>query len=126
MPSTTSSEFESTADRGRDFEADDNSVQTVVQDGMDILKDNPVLTLVAVGVLGFAIGTLAGRSTVTRRSALDANLDALQKAVDAARSGTADTVGHWAKALRGEGLLPEQIPGRVKQQVRRLLASLPH
>jgi hypothetical protein len=126
MPSTTSSEFTSTADRGQDLKADGNGVRHAAQEGMDILKDNPVLTLVAVGVLGFAIGTLAGRSSVRRRSTLEANLDSLQGAIDAARSGAADTVGSWTKTLRSEGLLPEQIPDRVKQQIRRLLAAVPH
>jgi hypothetical protein len=126
MPSTTSSDFASTEDRGQYPAIDSNDVRNAAQQGMDILKDNPVLTLVAVGVLGFAIGTLAGRSTVRRRGTLDANLDSLQKAIEAARSGTADTVGGWTKTLRNEGLLPDQIPGRVKQQIRRLLASVPH
>lgn len=126
MPSTTSSEFTSTADRGRDLAANGNGVRHAAQEGMDILKDNPVLTLVAVGVLGFAIGTLAGRSSVRRRSTFDANLDSLQSAIGAARSGAADTVGSWTKTLRSEGLLPEQIPDRVKQQIRRLLASVSH
>lgn len=126
MPSTTSPEFTSTADRGRDRATNGNGVRNAAQEGMDILRDNPVLTLVAVGVLGFAIGTLAGRSSVGRRSTLDANLDSLQRAIETARSGTADTVGSWAKTLRSEGLMPEQIPGRVKHQIRRLLASVPH
>jgi hypothetical protein len=126
MPSTTSSEFPSTADRGRDLAANGNGVRHAAQEGMDILKDNPMLTLVAAGVLGFAIGTLAGRSSVRRRGTLEANLDSLQNAIDAARSGASDTVGSWTKTLRSEGLLPEQIPDRVKQQIRRLLAAVPH
>lgn len=124
MPSTTSSDFESTADRGRDLTSDDNGAHNAVQDGVDILKNNPMLTLVAVGVLGFAIGTLAGRSTVRRRSTLDANLDSLQRAIEAARSGTADTVGSWTRTLRNGGYLPDDVPGRVKHQIRRLLASV--
>jgi hypothetical protein len=126
MPSTTSSEFTSTTDRGRDLAANGNGVRHAAQEGMDILKDNPMLTLVAAGVLGFAIGTLAGRSSVRRRGTLEANLDSLQNAIDAARSGASDTVGSWTKTLRSEGLLPEQIPDRVKQQIRRLLAAVTH
>lgn len=126
MPSTTSSESTSTTDRGRDLAANGNGVRHAAQEGMDILKDNPMLTLVAVGVLGFAIGTLAGRSSVRRRGTLEANLDSLQSAIDAARSGASDTVGSWTKTLRSEGLLPGQIPDRVKQQIRRLLAAVPH
>ncbi|AGK56691.1 hypothetical protein HYPDE_25033 [Hyphomicrobium denitrificans 1NES1] len=126
MPNTTSPDFASTEDRGQYPAIDNNGVRHAAQEGMDILKDNPMLTLVAVGVLGFAIGTLAGRSSIRRRGSLDANLDSLQQAIEAARSGTADTVGSWTKAFRDEGLLPDQIPNRVKQQIKRLLASVPH
>lgn len=127
MPNTTSSEFTSSADQQQNVaRTTDNGSRNVAQEGIDILKENPVLTLVAVGVLGFAIGALAGRSSVRRRSGLDANWDSVQRAVGSARSGAAETVGSWTKTLRDEGLLPDQIPKRVKQQVRRLLQSLPH
>ncbi len=125
MQSTTSSDFTTTDERGRNLTTDDdNGVSNVVQEGMDVLKNNPVLTLVAVGVLGFAIGTLAGRSTVRRRSTLDANLDSIQHAIESARSGTSDTIGSWTKSLRNSGYVPDHVPARVKQQVRRLLSSL--
>jgi len=123
MPINSSSDFAST-DGDQNHAAENNGVRDAVQEGVDILKDNPVLTLVAVGVLGFAIGTLAGRSTVSRRGTLEANLDSLQHAIESARSGTADAVGGWTKTLRNGGYLPDHIPGRVKQQMRRLLASV--
>jgi hypothetical protein len=127
MVNTISSEFETASDRGEKLATNgSNGVNRAAQQGMDIMRDNPMLTLVAVGVLGFAIGTLAGRSSVRHRSTLDANLDSLQRAIESARSGAADTVGNWTKTLKNEGLLPEHIPDRVKQQVRRLLASVSH
>jgi hypothetical protein len=125
MSITPSSDFASPADHRRDVTVDDAS-GNAVQKGMDIMKDNPVLTLVAVGVLGFAIGTLAGRSSVKRRSTLDANLDSLQHAIEAARSGASDTASSWAKALRNSDYLSDRIPARVRQQARRLLASVSH
>lgn len=111
-------------DIDRQSAANGSDIRQAAQQGLDIMKDNPMLTLVAVGVLGFAIGTLTGRSSVRRRSSLDANLDSLQSALDSARSGTSDAVSRWAKTLRQEGLMPEQIPARVRQQVKRLVASL--
>ncbi|MBN9292321.1 MAG: hypothetical protein J0H36_14775 [Hyphomicrobium denitrificans] len=127
MQSTPTSDYATTDERGRSLTSDDangNGVANVVQEGVDVLKNNPVLTLVAVGVLGFAIGTLAGRSTVRRRSTLDANLDSIQLALESARSGTSDTIGSWAKSFRNSGYLPDHVPVRVKQQVRRLLSSV--
>jgi len=124
MHSTSSSNFSSDRDYGQEVTAIGERVQETAREGVDILKDNPVLTLVAVGVLGFAIGTLAGRSSVRNRSTLDANLDSLQRAITAARSGASDTVESWQKTLRNEGLSLDQIPGRVRQQIRRLLASV--
>jgi hypothetical protein len=127
MQSTPTSDYATTEEHGRNLTSDDangNGVANVVQEGVDVLKNNPVLTLVAVGVLGFAIGTLAGRSTVRRRSTLDANLDSLQHALESARSGTSDTIGSWAKSLHNSGYLPDHVPARVKQQVRRLLSSV--
>lgn len=124
MHSTASSNFSSDRDYGQEVTAIGERVQETAREGVDILKDNPVLTLVAVGVLGFAIGTLAGRSSVRNRSTLDANLDSLQRAITAARSGASDTVESWQKTLRNEGLSLDQIPGRVRQQIRRLLASV--
>ncbi len=127
MQSTPTSDYATTDERGRNLTSDDangNGVANVVQEGVDVLKNNPVLTLVAVGVLGFAIGTLAGRSTVRRRSTLDANLDSIQHALESARSGTSDTIGSWAKSLRNSGYLQDHVPARVKQQVRRLLSSV--
>lgn len=121
---STTSDFSSSRDAGQDVATIGNKIQDTASEGVDILKENPVLTLVAVGVLGFALGTLAGRSSVRRRGTLDANWDSLHRAIDAARSGTADKVGSWRKTLKNEGLLPEQIPGRVKHQIRRLLASV--
>jgi len=127
MASHTASESTSTVDRARNVTRshDENGARSVARDGVDLLKENPVLTLVAVGVVGFAIGTLAGRSSVRRRGTLDANWDSVQRAIDAARSGASDTVGGWAKTLKSEGLWPEQIPGRVKRQINRLLQSVP-
>lgn len=112
------------SDRDQEIAANGNGVGHALKEGVDIMKDNPVLTLVTVGVIGFAIGTLAGRSTVRRRSTLDANLDSLQSAIDSARSGTSDAIGRWAKTLRNEGLAPEQIPAQVRRQVKRLMSSL--
>lgn len=125
MQSTPTSDYATTDEHGRNLTSDDaNGVANVVQEGVDVLKNNPVLTLVAVGVLGFAIGTLAGRSTVRRRSTLDANLDSIQHALESARSSTSDTIGSWAKSLHNSGYLPDHVPARVKQQVRRLLSSV--
>ena len=125
MQTTSTSDYTSTDDFSRRYESDDStSVSTVVQDGVEVIKNNPVLTLVAVGVLGFAIGTLAGRSTVRRRGALEANLDSLQHAIESARSGTSDTIGGWAKSLRNSSYLSEHVPRGVKQQVRRMLSSI--
>lgn len=125
MQNTPSSDYATRDERDQNpSEGDGNGVVDVVQEGVDVLKNNPVLTLVAVGVLGFAIGTLAGRSSVRRRSTLDANLNSLQHAIEAARSGTSDTVGSWAKSLRNSGYLPDHVPARVKQQARRLLSTI--
>jgi len=123
MPTTTSQNYTDT-NLGADDSSLGDKLERSAQQGMDILKENPLLTLVAVGVVGFAIGTLAGRSSVKNRSLLDTNMDSLHRAVDAARSGTADTVGHWRKVLRNEGLSPEQLPSQVKKQIRRLIASV--
>jgi hypothetical protein len=123
MPTTTSQNY-TDANQGQNGSGLGDKLERSAREGMDILKENPVLTRVAVGVVGFAIGTLAGRSSVKNRSLLDANMDSLHRAVDAARAGTADTVGHWRKVLRDEGLSADQLPSRVKQQIRRLIASV--
>jgi len=121
---STASDFSSTRNSGQDAASIGNRIQDTAREGVDILKENPVLTLVAVGVLGFALGTLAGRSSVGRRGALDASWDSLHRAIDAARSEASDKVGSWRKALKSEGLSPEQLPNRVKHQFRKLLASM--
>ena len=123
MPTTTSQNY-TDANQGDDGSGIGDKLERSAREGMDILKENPLLTLVSVGVVGFAIGTLAGRSSVKNRSLLDTNMDSLHRAVDAARSGTADTVGHWRKILRNEGLSPDQLPSQVKKQIRRLIASV--
>lgn len=125
MQRTSSSDFTSSDEGGRSYESDDSTgVGAVVQGGVDVVKNNPVLALVAVGVLGFAIGTLAGRSTVRRRGTFEADLDSIQHAIESARSGTSDTIGGWAKSLRNSGYIPDHVPKSVKQQVRRLLSSI--
>ncbi|HVZ04022.1 hypothetical protein [Hyphomicrobium sp.] len=120
--STTSSDYSSGRTSGQDVATLGEKVQETAREGVDILRENPVFTLVAVGVLGFAIGTLAGRSSVRNRNTLDANLASLQRAITAARSGASDTVGNWRQMLKNEGLMPDQIPGRLKEQIRRLLS----
>jgi hypothetical protein len=122
MPTTT---FQNNADSNRRQNGSGvgDKLERSAREGMDILKENPVLALVAVGVVGFAIGTLAGRSSVRKRGLLESHMGSLHRAVDAARSGTADTVSHWSKILRDEGLSADQLPSRVKQQIRRLIAS---
>lgn len=123
MPTTTSQNY-TDANQRQNGSGLGNKLEHSAREGMDILKENPVLALVAVGVVGFAIGTLAGRSSVKNRGLLESHMDALHRAVDAARSGTADTVGHWSKVLRDEGLSADQLPSRVKQQIRRLIANV--
>ncbi len=118
----TSTETPSTGTRD-DLTSISNRVEETAENAMDIARYNPVVTLVAVGVLGFALGTLAGRSSVRRRSTLDANLDSLHRAATVARSGAVNTVGHLRRVLQDEGFSTDQIQGSVKQQMRRLIAA---
>jgi hypothetical protein len=124
MPSSISQDFIPATHPNQNISTIGDRIQNAASEGVDILRENPVLTLVAVGVLGFAIGTLAGRSSVRQRRALDANLDSLQRAFHGARAGTVDAVGSLRKALKDEGLLPDQLSGRVKQKFSRLLTSI--
>ncbi len=121
---STASDSSSTRNAKQNVATIGNRIQDTAREGVDILKENPVLTLVAVGVLGFAVGALAGRSSVRRHGALDTSWDSLHRAINAARSGTSDRVDSWRQSLKNEGLSPEQLPNRVKQQFRKLLASI--
>ena len=119
----TSTETSSVAGANGDLTTVSDRIHETAEDAMDIARYNPVVTLVAVGVLGFALGTLAGRASVKRRSALDTNLDSLHRAAEVARSGAVNTVGNLRRVLREEGFSTDQIQGSVKQQMRRLIAA---
>jgi hypothetical protein len=119
----TSTETPSVAGTSGDLTTVKNRIQETADDAMDLARYNPVVTIVAVGVVGFALGALVGRSSVRQRSALDANLDSLHRAAAVARSGTVNTVGNLRRVLRDEGFSTDQIQGSVKQQMRRLIAA---
>jgi len=121
-PSTTSSP--SSAKEGVSaIEETRRVAQDTTSGAAEIVRLNPVVGMVAIGVLGFAIGTIVGRSSVRRPGVLATNRDALQRVVEIAQSGAVGTIGHLRRVLEREGYAPGQIQGRLKQQIQRIIAN---
>lgn len=83
----------------------------------NVLLTRPVVTLLAAGAIGFAVGAVIWQY---RRSHPE-RFGSFDRAVEMARSGAVDTVQKLRKRLREEGYSPAQIEGRAKKYLSQLI-----
>ena len=84
-----------------------------------ILSD-PTVALLAVSVIGFAVGAVIWR--YRKSNAL--SYGTLERAAEMARSGATGTVQKLRRRLRDEGYSPAQIEGEAKKHLNRFIDAV--
>ncbi|MFT3731085.1 MAG: hypothetical protein QM780_06610 [Hyphomicrobium sp.] len=101
---------------------DENALENALneRDGNDsTLLSRPAVALLAAGAIGFAVGAVVWRYRRTHPE----KFASIDRAVELARSGAADSFQKLQRRLRNEGYSPGQIERRAKKYLSQMMQS---